>query len=429
VLQFEEHVDAAAIKLLCLPDSYPGGEAVVGVVRPTAGPQRFNARLAEAGRLPGKIAGFAGTIPRAWRLLDPTDVRPGISGAPVILASGVIGLIHFSRQETPDYTREAYVVPIDTWFAKNPELREHAQSVKPRAMYVTVPPLPENYVARTEILDELRLALMRDRASRNVAMIAIQGMGGLGKTLLAQAICHDNAVREAFPDGIVWLPIGKDSPRSVVTLMRDVAKTFGDNLPADISDISSARSWFRAILAQRAALIVLDDVWSAGDLDAFRAQASRSRILFTTRDASIAKTNASQVFAPGFLNYEQSRSLLATWSEIVSDHMPSTADDLIRECGGLPLAVATIGAMLRVRGEPPKPPAYWQHVCNLLRRADLAKLKRQLPRLSVSGSSARAPGQRRCARTEGARALHGASRSARRHAGSTPDATSSLECE
>jgi WD40 repeat protein len=37
----------------------------------------------------------------------------------------------------------------------------------------------------------------------------VQGMGGIGKTVLAAALAHDSEVRQAFPDGIYWLTIGQ----------------------------------------------------------------------------------------------------------------------------------------------------------------------------------------------------------------------------
>jgi hypothetical protein len=33
----------------------------------------------------------------------------------------------------------------------------------------------------------------------------LHGMGGIGKTVLAQALCHDEVVQQAFPDGIIWV--------------------------------------------------------------------------------------------------------------------------------------------------------------------------------------------------------------------------------
>ena len=40
--------------------------------------------------------------------------------------------------------------------------------------------------------------------------MAISGMGGIGKTVLASALAHDTEVREAFPDGIYWLTFGQN---------------------------------------------------------------------------------------------------------------------------------------------------------------------------------------------------------------------------
>ena len=39
--------------------------------------------------------------------------------------------------------------------------------------------------------------------------VGIQGMGGIGKTVLAMALVHDPEVRRAFPEGIFWLAVGQ----------------------------------------------------------------------------------------------------------------------------------------------------------------------------------------------------------------------------
>ena len=55
-----------------------------------------------------------------------------------------------------------------------------------RDTYVTAPPLPMNFVDRPEALTALRGALITDGSGRHIALTALEGMGGIGKTVLAK---------------------------------------------------------------------------------------------------------------------------------------------------------------------------------------------------------------------------------------------------
>jgi NB-ARC domain len=41
--------------------------------------------------------------------------------------------------------------------------------------------------------------------------VGVQGMGDIGKTVLATALAHDSEVRRAFPGGIYWLTLGQNT--------------------------------------------------------------------------------------------------------------------------------------------------------------------------------------------------------------------------
>ncbi len=247
-----------------------------------------------------------------------------------------------------------------------PEFRETS--------YVTVPPLPVNFVERPEALAALRDALITDDGGRHIALTALQGMGGIGKTVLAQALCHDEVVQQAFPDGIVWITIGKESAFDSLTRMREVGKALGDDLSRYENELA-AKNQYRSTIRKKAALIVVDDVWRSSDLEPLRAEDSpRSRLLFTTRDANIAAAMGAREHVADLLTEEQSREVLARWSRTEITNLPPIAAQLIHECGRLPLALSMVGAMLRG-----KPATYWKTVLEHLRNADLDKIKAQFP--------------------------------------------------
>jgi WD40 repeat protein len=179
-------------------------------------------------------------------------------------------------------------------------------------------------------------------------------------------------VQQAFPDGIIWITVGKEPTFDVVTRMREVG-TLNDDLTRYDNELGCTNQ-YRTTIRSKAALIVIDDVWCARDVGPFRAESPRSRLLFTTRDASIAAAVGAQDHTAYLLTHEQSREVLARWSGLQTDKLPPQTVGLIRECGRLPLALSMIGAMLKS-----KPLAFWCRVLDLLGKADLEKIKAQFP--------------------------------------------------
>ncbi len=244
-----------------------------------------------------------------------------------------------------------------------------------RETYVTVPPLPINFLDRPDAITALRNALITDDGASHIGLTALQGMGGIGKTVLAQALCRDEVVQQAFPDGIAWVTVGREAQETdTVSRLREIGKALGDDLSLYDTEVA-AKNQYRSTIRGKAALVVIDDVWQSRDLEPFLADDSpRSRLLFTTRDANIAAAVGAREHLANLLSEIQSREMLARWSATEEAKLPSVADQLIRECGGLPLALSMTGAMLRN-----KPPAMWAHVYSLFRSADLEKIRAQFP--------------------------------------------------
>jgi hypothetical protein len=76
-----------------------------------------------------------------------------------------------------------------------------------------VPELPPHYLPRGKDLSGLKQKLLAGDGNVGItgtsSAVGVQGMGGIGKTVLAAALAHDPEVRKAFPEGIFWLTVGQ----------------------------------------------------------------------------------------------------------------------------------------------------------------------------------------------------------------------------
>jgi TIR domain len=89
-----------------------------------------------------------------------------------------------------------------------------------------VPALPPHHLPRPDAMSRLAAALLSDLARPCVITAveqtaAVQGMGGVGKSVLAAAFARAVPVRRAFPDGIFWLAMpDDDTDDAVLTALR-----------------------------------------------------------------------------------------------------------------------------------------------------------------------------------------------------------------
>ncbi|HRW10264.1 MAG TPA: NB-ARC domain-containing protein, partial [Caldilineaceae bacterium] len=215
-----------------------------------------------------------------------------------------------------------------------------------RATFNNAPPLPRTFVSRLAEMERLRNAVVGDDAKRpagtsQVALTALCGMGGSGKSLLAAALCQDEVVQAAFPDGIFWIAIGREA-RELVPRLAQIGERLGDD-PARYTTPETAGDNLRNLLRDKAALFVLDDLWDAQHVTLFKANAPRCRILFTTRDGTIAKHHEAQEIQLGMLTPAQSRELLRASAGYDDPKLAMIAERL----GHLPLALKLAGAQLQ----------------------------------------------------------------------------------
>ncbi|MEM9485001.1 MAG: NB-ARC domain-containing protein, partial [Cyanobacteria bacterium P01_F01_bin.116] len=238
-----------------------------------------------------------------------------------------------------------------------------------------MPRLPPKFLPRPEDLDALKEKILGEDQHPVVVtgsrrgVNSIQGMGGIGKSVLAAAIARDVAVRQAFPDGVYWVSLGQEP--NVLSLQTELAKELGDETP-DFSDMSGGKRYLTELLTPRCCFVVLDDIWQEQHLRAFDVLGDQCQMLITTRDSGLVTGIGAVEHSLNLLSSEQARVLLAGWTGCEVTELPPQANEIARECGYLPLALSMAGAML-------KKSRRWDSVLQRLQRADLDKIKQQFP--------------------------------------------------
>jgi len=294
-------------------------------------------------------------------------------GVVPILREGDYSLIpdELSKFHCPDFRRER---PYNE--ALEELLRILAEPVPQLGSILTaVPSLPPHFLHRRDEITRFGDTVLADVQRPTVITsakqtTALQGMGGIGKSVMAAAFARATETRRAFTDGVIWLTIGQNPDPSSKLLL--VGTAFGDD-PVNYVDLDAARARLPRVLSDKVCLIVLDDVWNVAHATPFiNALGPRCRLLITTRDGSLVTALGAQEYSLDVLTETAALQLLANWCDQDVGSLPTEAVSVASECGNLPLALALCGAMAR-DGTP------WSDILEALEEADLTFIKGNIP--------------------------------------------------
>ncbi|XP_078158191.1 putative disease resistance protein RGA3 [Carex rostrata] len=187
-----------------------------------------------------------------------------------------------------------------------------------------------------------------------VSVVAIVGMGGIGKTTLAQLAYNDQSIRQKF-DKFGWICVSEDF--NVEKLTKKSVESITGN-ECGLTNLSTLQEKILREVSGKRVLLVLDDVWNEKESlwDSFQApfiSAAFEKILVTTRNDHVAQIMQTQpTFNLGYLSDEQCWQLFEHYAFRGVKHnkgpkFVEIGKQIMKKCGMLPLAVKSIASLLR----------------------------------------------------------------------------------
>ncbi|KAM3296666.1 hypothetical protein ACQJBY_038824 [Aegilops geniculata] len=217
----------------------------------------------------------------------------------------------------------------------------------------------------------VEVMLSEKEGNTNIMVVAVVGVGGIGKTTLAQKVFNDEALNNEF-EKMIWLSINKDFDE--VELLRTIITQVG-GVHGDEKALSVLEPILATSLKGKKLFVVLDDVWNHGAWDdVLKTQLSNvvargSRVLVTTRDETVARRMKAVLPYHHVDKLEEDNAWSLLKKQIISSEIDDHDMDMLKDigvqivarCDGLPLAVKVMGGLLCQRDRKHRE---WEMVLN-----------------------------------------------------------------
>jgi tetratricopeptide (TPR) repeat protein len=192
------------------------------------------------------------------------------------------------------------------------------------------------FVGRTQDLEALRAI----PPARGAIITGLKGMGGIGKTALARELAHEWTPR--FPDAQLWLD-GQGTAQEPTTperLLEQVLLAFHpeSKLPENVEALSDR---YRQVLTGKRVLVVLDNAHDVKQAE-WLLPPDGCGLIVTSR--VVVNLGVGTIHKVGKLPDPEAATLLREQYPPLTD---DEAEELVRWCAGLPLALRLAGGWLR----------------------------------------------------------------------------------
>jgi DNA-binding SARP family transcriptional activator len=226
----------------------------------------------------------------------------------------------------------------------SPVTEPAAAPVRPAQLPATVP----DFTGRTSFVAELS-EVLASAEGRVMAVSAVAGIGGVGKTTLAVHVAHQ--ARAAFPDGQLYVDLQGAGPRAAEpeTVLGSFLRALGTPDAAVPDSLEERAALYRSVLDGRRVLVLLDNARDAAQVRPLLPGTEGCAALVTSRVRMVDLAGAHLVD----LDVMSPEEALQLFTRIVGEERVASereaALDVVAACGFLPLAIRIAASRLAAR--------------------------------------------------------------------------------
>ncbi|GAB2297008.1 hypothetical protein Dimus_031112 [Dionaea muscipula] len=217
-----------------------------------------------------------------------------------------------------------------------------------------------SYVDADEVIgrDEDRKAivemLLDPNVDENISVLSIVGIGGLGKTTLAQLVYNDEEVQKHF-ELKLWVCVS--DVFDIKVIIEKILMSATSTKPQDV-EIEQLQTQLRKVIGGNHYLLVLDDMWNENrdkwlELEALLMVGRKgSKILVTSRSKRVAKiAGRTPPYELKGLSEEESwllfeKMAFETGQQQLYPKLVEVGKEIVKKCANVPLAIRTLGGLL-----------------------------------------------------------------------------------
>ncbi|KAH9686666.1 Disease resistance protein [Citrus sinensis] len=239
------------------------------------------------------------------------------------------------------------------------ELKEEARRFDDRIFYRTI--AEEVWLKTNKGYEAFKLRLSTLKSIQdaltdvNVSIVGVYGMGGIGKTTLVKEFARQASEEKLF-DQVVFSEVSQTP--DIKNIQGEIAEKLGLELSEEAESRRASRLYER-LKKEKMILVILDNIWKYLDVETvgipFGVDHRGCKLLLTSRDRNVLLSMGSEKnFLIGILNEQEAWRLfkIMAGNYVENRELKSTATNVAKACGGLPIALTTVAKALRNKELP-----------------------------------------------------------------------------